>query len=252
MRAAMRVLVLTVMATAMLAAFAPEAQAVIIPPSNVPTPAPFFGGVQLDSVYYGNVQGMDSNGDVFFTATISAAVYLASNPNPYCVGGKCIDFYYQISNISNAVPPTNVDPIARSTHTNFAGFVTDVYNIVTPGIFIPCSACPGGTFAVGTIAPVLATRNTPSTVGFEFLDLLAPGTTSIVYVIRTDATDYKPGATNLINGAVATRTTFAPAVGNITVPETSELTLFGLGLTGIAVMARRRKTRKVETQEEAT
>jgi PEP-CTERM motif len=251
MRAAMKCVGVIALTAALVAGLASEAQAVIVPPDAVPTPAPYFGGVVLDSVYYPSVTGMDAGGNIFFTATVAATVVLAPNTNAYCPSGSCIDFYYQVSNISAPPPPTDVDPIQRSTHTNFAGFITDVYNIITPGILIPCPACPGGTYALGAIAPVLATHSTASTVGFEFLDLLAPGTTSLVFLIRTDATDYVPGATNLINGAIASVITFAPATNGV-VPEPGQLTLFGFGLTALALVARRRKQRKADLQDSST
>jgi hypothetical protein len=54
-------------------------------------------------------------------------------------------------------------------------------------------------------------------------------------VIKTNATSFGAGSTNVINGAIATVVTFSP------VPEPGFYGLIGAGLAGLLYAARRRK-----------
>jgi hypothetical protein len=131
-----------------------------------------------------------------------------------------LDFYYQVRNDTSSTTIAH-----RETEFNFGGFTTDVY--ATVGGF--------GIFGVGVEAPTDADRSggTGATVGFEFQTqpppgsgTLNPGELSYVKIIRTNATEYTTGVSNLINGGVAEVATFAPTV----IPEPATLLLVGLGL----------------------
>jgi hypothetical protein len=97
--------------------------------------------------------------------------------------------------------------------------------------------------AVGTVAPASIDRN-PSgdVVGFNFIPVatdpatgfLAPGTSSAVLVLQTNAAAYVQGNYgSLIDGGVATVQTIIP------VPEPSAVVLMLVGLAGAAAYVRR-------------
>jgi PEP-CTERM motif len=97
----------------------------------------------------------------------------------------------------------------------------------------------------GTVAPQLVDRVTAGTVGFSFnapfTIPVSPGTTSTVLIIQTNATNFEPGAANIIDGSVASVGAFAPS-GTTTrpTPEPSSLMLFGTGLLTVAGALRRK------------
>ena len=155
--------------------------------------------------------GVDSLGNIKFTGTLFAAVVQE-------VSGT-LSFYYQVHN-----DLTSPDALERFTNQSFAGFTTDV-DYRTDGLagiaIHPLSANP-----VGTVGSRFATRNsTGAVVGFTMPSTgITQGADSYWHYIRTNATQYTNGSTALLNGGIATVTTFAPLV-----PEPTTLALVAMG-----------------------
>jgi hypothetical protein len=142
--------------------------------------------------------------------------------------GGTLDFYYQLSTVAGGSDGPN-----RITGFNFGGFTTDVFQISNG------SAITGGGFVDGSISAIGADRSggTGATVGFNFTNtVFTPGMTSLVMVIRTNATSFTTGSFGAIDGGGATTAGFAPT----TVPEPSTTLLVASGFLGLAGVARRR------------
>lgn len=157
-----------------------------------------------------------------FSGTLTAEVLSGDTSNP--LGG--LTFIYTLENDGVAGP----NSIGRLSISDWNSFALDAsYQVPV---------------AVGDVAPASIDRSpSADVVGFNFVPVptdpvsgfLAPGTTSALLVIQTDATIYGTGAfASMIDGGVITIDTFAP------VPEPSAVILLLTGLAGAGLVARHR------------
>jgi hypothetical protein len=186
---------------------------VVSPETSLPAGSFFFGPENL------TITGVNALGQTRFTGTLTFAVYRESATG-------FLDFLYQYH--SNA----SSDPVQHVSTTDFSlPTTTDVRRIT--------GTAPTG-FVLGTRVPTDATRSggTGGVVSFDAPtpNSIAPGETSQVLVINTNATNIVPGTTNFIDGAIATVVTQSPRNS----PEPATLTLFGGGLLGLAGLFGRR------------
>jgi len=161
------------------------------------------------------------------TLTGTAVTLVFSDPsNTFCAG--CLDFIFAVSNENTSTG----DSIERITDTSFQGFQTDV-GVATD---FSCTGL-GPNIAPGTVDRSL----NGSVVGFNFgvSNPLAPGDCTSALVIETDATSFSTGTLNVIDGSVASVTTFAPVAST---PEPSSIALVLIGLAGFAGLRRRSLT----------
>lgn len=133
-----------------------------------------------------------------------------------------LTFLYVITNDASSI-----DEISRATMTDFGAFTTWVAQDL-----------------INSFGPQKATsadRSIPGgTIGFEFLNgplglgSIAPGESSTVLWIHTNATAYRDGTVSVINGGVDSVLSFAPVV-----PEPASLATLAIGAA--ALLRRRAK-----------
>lgn len=161
------------------------------------------------------------------SGTITSAVFRE--------GTGTLDFYYQVNN-----NPTSATAIARLSATSFLGFSTSL------GFLVDGSTLAGGTFVNGTVAPVTADSSLfppGAVIGFNFnppvASEIAPGTTSYVLAISTNATSFTAGNAEVLDGGSQTVAAFQPA-GTPTVPEPSSMILMGSGIVSLLGVVRKK------------
>jgi PEP-CTERM motif-containing protein len=162
-----------------------------------------------------------------YTGTLVAAVIReAANP----LGG--LTFIYQVFNDA-----TSKVGLRAETNSFFGDFLTNVHFALN-GSFL-------SGFTDGLRVPLSSTRSgNGDVVGFNFgppdTNFVQPGESSRVLVIRTNAPDFEPGFSSVIDGGVDTVDTFQPTG---VAPEPASLLLFSGGLLGFGAMMRRRRSK---------
>lgn len=147
-----------------------------------------------------------------FTGTLTSTVIANDTSNPL----NGLTFTYVVSNAQSSI-----HPIGRFTVNGYEGFQTDAsYETPSTGL-----------------APTLINRPQADVLGFNFIanvgpGVLAPGMTSAVLVIQTNAPAFTNDFASVINGYTATVPTFAP------VPEPATIALMAMGLGAVAIRRR--------------
>jgi hypothetical protein len=178
------------------------------------------------------LQGLVSDN---FTGSLTAAVVRNA--------GGTLDFYYQITN--DAGSSSNVE---RNVNSAFA--TTAPPMVFTTEVFYRTdNAGLGSLFSVGSsAAPLIADRNANARrVGFNF-SAIAPGETSPILVIRTNATSFTNGVSLVSDDLILAEDTFdsagtfQPAAAAI--PEPASLVLLSSAFAAAGYMARHRARRR--------
>jgi hypothetical protein len=167
--------------------------------------------------------GTNSLGEATIVGEYQATVY-ADPDNGFCSG--CLDFFVTVVSDS-----TSTDAIERITLASFSGFETNVGYSTGPG------SVPTG------VAPSTVDRSSNGgVIGFNFSepDGVAPGGSTQVLEIETNAKTFMQGTLQIIDSSVAS----VPAFDPCPVPEASSisLTLLGGAMLGIGCIGRRRRS----------
>lgn len=168
--------------------------------------------------------GMNALNQTVFTGTLEE--WVATDVH---TGG--LDFLYQVVNNAGSA-----DSIQNVSVASYAGFTTDVGYCSNPpsGNPDPCGSPLGG---AGTLAPTSITRNSASTIDFGFSpNGIPPGVQTYDLVVKTNATAYTLGTTQVQDDGVASVITLAPSAA----PEPVSAGLLLGGLFGVGLFVARR------------
>lgn len=203
------------LAVVLVAGFGSRAVAVPLPPGGSVVPgaaAPPGGAIHVDSTlqqFASQDAPLNPNG-TSFTGSLQSDVWMGYPGNP--LGG--LTFTYILSN-------NGPDRLDRLTVSDFTGYGTDV----------------GMDATVGTVPAVLADRDlSGQTVIWQFGNVpgLTAGTASFRLVVHTNASQYTASLAGILNGAPASALSFGPS------PIPEPVTLAGLAVLGLGIVARRR------------
>jgi hypothetical protein len=181
----------------------------ILPGQALPTTgAGSFGGTKIADTGSLPFTGLNAVNSTVFTGLLDTQVYADS-------GG--LDFVYQFSNSANSI-----DSIERLTASGFSGYTTDADYIAGSGA--------AGPFLVSS-------SSNGDTIGFSFLSAsdVAPGQTSDILVIKTDALAFTASTVSVSDGGVANVDSFSPTA----VPEPASMAMAAFGFSALGL--RRRK-----------
>ncbi len=219
--------------------------AMLLPASIVPLTSADILATPAGTLEASTVQPIISAAAGDYTGSLSAAVIRNA--------GGTLDFYYQITNDA-----TSTDALSRNTNSRFASIVppfaysTEVFyrtdDAGLPGLFV--AGDPDAT-------PLAAIRSVNArVVAFQFespivplVSGIDPGETSMIVVIRTNATAFTGGFSAVIDGTTTTVGTFGPTGPISTVPEPASLLLLSSAFGAAGYMARHRDRRKKRSQE---
>lgn len=205
---------------------APVAQAVPLVPGQSLTltganETPNFVGTQIADTGLLAFTLTDALGTHTAQGTIESLVYDRTGGS----GSPLLDFYYQVS---NGTPPADgPDAILSVSSTSFRGWATDVSYL---------STAAGGSDAPTTVDRSSAggTITFSSFIGGGPGQGIQPGETSRWLLVSTDASQYKLGSTQVLDGGQASVITFAPG------PEPAAIAFFGIGLLITGAVLRKR------------
>jgi hypothetical protein len=159
-----------------------------------------------------------------FSGTLASSVLTNDATNPF--GADKLTFTYLLR---NDLSSSNV--LHRLTLSSFENVRIDVSTKVD------------GMPIVGDAPwrkPVMADRSTADVLGFSFLPLgdgpITPGHYSSLLVVHTDASAFTPTTASVIDGSIATVSSFAPLAA---VPEPGTCILAALGAIGLVGFHRR-------------
>jgi hypothetical protein len=171
-----------------------------------------------------------------FSGVLSTWVYQDDPSNPFAGIGDSdpthhgLTFVFQLHNDA-----TSTTSLERMTSVDFTPFQTDV-SYQAPAAGLP---------------PTSVDRSSgPSTIGWTFqgaplgLGRIAPGLTTALMVVQTNAPGYVDVLANVIDGSVVQMPTFGPSATPIGgTPEPSSLTLLLLGACGLVRQRKNRSSR---------
>jgi hypothetical protein len=231
-------------ATVLLLAPSAGQAAMLLPGSIVPLTAADILATPPGTLEASIIQPIVSVGAGDYTGSLSAAVIRNA--------GGTLDFYYQITNDASST-----DALSRNTNSRFASIVPP-FSYTTEVFYRTDNAGLPALFTAGDpdATPLAAIRPANARlVAFQFespvnalVSGIDPGETSMIVVIRTNATFYSTGFSAVIDGTTTTVSTFGPTGPISTVPEPASLLLLSSAFGVAGYVARRRDSRKKRSQ----